>query len=139
MFVFVGRYISSQLYGSSMSCFLVDSGLIILWRLYLLVTYYVRAWLEIGCVQNWEFSSIFFWIDDETLLSRWLIYTNSAFVEWAVSRRHVLIFVFQVCDSGYQFSKIPPKNSIQNLFENKFGLLLFLWSIFFTNRTAGFF
>ena len=38
-------------------------------------------------MQNKEFYSM----DDETLLSRWLIYMNSAFVEWAVSRRRVLI------------------------------------------------
>ena len=32
-----------------------------------------------------------FWIDDKTLLSRWLNYKNSAFVEWAMPSRHVLI------------------------------------------------
>ena len=32
-----------------------------------------------------------FWIDDETLLSRWLNYKNSAFVEWAMPSRRVLI------------------------------------------------
>ena len=28
----------------------------------------------------------FFWIDEETRLSRWLNYKNSAFVEWALPR-----------------------------------------------------
>ena len=32
-----------------------------------------------------------FWIDDETLLSRWFNYKNSAFVEWAMPSRRVLI------------------------------------------------
>ena len=32
-----------------------------------------------------------FWIDDETLLSRRFNYKNSAFVEWAVPSRRVLI------------------------------------------------
>ena len=32
-----------------------------------------------------------FWIDDKTLLSRWLNYKTSAFVEWAMLSRRVLI------------------------------------------------
>ena len=57
--------------------------------------FFFASWKNISCTpcttKNWEFSSIFFWMDDETLLSRWLIYMNSAFVEWTVSRRRVLI------------------------------------------------
>ena len=33
----------------------------------------------------------FFWIDNETLMSRLLNYKNSAFVEWAMPSRRVLI------------------------------------------------
>ena len=49
---------------------------------------------------------------------------NSAFVEWAVSRRrvlisfgrqHVLHFVFQVRDCGYQFLKIPRKQYLKSV------------------------
>ena len=58
---------------------------------YWLLIKYAHDYMEIGCAQNWEFSSIFFWIDDETLPSKWLIYKSSAFLEWAVPRRRVLI------------------------------------------------
>ena len=55
-----------------------------------------------------------FWINDETLLSRWLNYKNSAFVERAMPSRRLLIsfgrlsasllhFVCQVRDCVYQF------------------------------------
>ena len=64
-----------------------------------------------------------FWIDDETLLSRWLNYKNSAFAEWAVSRRRVLIsfgrlylhvyciLVVKSVIAGISFYKYP-ENSI---------------------------
>ena len=64
-----------------------------------------------------------FWIDDETLLSRWLNYKNSAFVEWAMPSRRVLIscgrlylhvyciLVVKSVIAGISFYKYP-ENSI---------------------------
>ena len=68
-----------------------------------------------------------FWIDDKTLLSRWLNYKTSAYVEWAMPSRRVLIsflqtvsacllhFVCLVRDCGYQFLQVHQKQYLKSV------------------------